>query len=141
MDLKEFIAHYKKFVNAIGVIDLLKAPVGHGGTLLLYGLRKETNDIDVAVSAVIFKKLKERKYPISDFQGNEVIHWDSKVDVHLDDTSLGRTVKEGVGTWTLETVLQEKKKLNREKDQADIKKIEELLKKEGVSNLSSFYKW
>jgi len=134
MNKSQFIKQYFNFLKEEKLTNQ-QAWVASGGTLLLLGLRKETEDIDMDVPADIFNKIRKRNLPeivLSD--GTIVIEYNKYVDVHLDDGTKEHTVIEDVGSWTIQEVLKLKNRLNRPKDQNDIKNIKEYLKKQKQSD-------
>jgi hypothetical protein len=112
--------------------------VGSGGTLLMYGLREYTSDIDIDLNKVLFDKFKKRKLPTHIFNGDTlVIEYDDFIDLHERKVK-DFTLIEGVGSWTLEEVLALKQRLNRPKDQEDIKNIKEYLNKSKSSKIKDW---
>lgn len=128
MDKAEFKQRYFEFLEK----EKLKpeeALVGSGGTLLMYGLRKETQDIDMDLDRKKFLEFKKRGYKTHIFNDTVlVIEYDSFIDIHEREVT-DYVLVEGVGSWSLQSVLDLKMKLNREKDQADIKNIKEYMKR------------
>jgi hypothetical protein len=86
-------------------------------------------DIDLGVEASIFEDLRKREFKIYTFNGDtEVLVYDDFIDVHYNHGEQ-YVIIDGVGCWTLQEVLKLKERLNRPKDQKDIKKIKDYLKK------------
>lgn len=109
-----------------------------GSAMVLLGLRKYTNDLDVSVPKEYFEKLKTRKAPHNGLLG-EYVMWDGLVDITETST---KVAKDGVisimGVYICHPfyLLEQKKLLvaNPERkpeklvqDNKDIKMLEELL--------------
>lgn len=101
-----------------------------GASLLAQKIRKETFDIDVAVEKKAFEKIKKLSNQTHDFNGITIIDYK---DMEFSDSSFDLNnvkVIDGYNFANLESILEFKKKLNREKDKKDIKKIELALMKQ-----------
>ena len=137
---KQFIKEYKKALSELK-LDPSEMLVAAGGACLMYGIRKETSDIDVDVSQEIFLKLlKTKKYGTHMFGSTLVLEYNEYVDLHIFDFSNPMyEIVEGVGCYSPEIVLAHKLKLNREKDQDDIKGLQALIAKrrKSVGSVSS----
>lgn len=99
-----------------------------GGAMVLYGLREETSDIDLGCSTRLADELER--------QGRRVIRWDDgtrqicyEPGIELFENWFpGQSNLVGnVPVLSLEGLLALKKSLGREKDAADIRRIEDLL--------------
>ena len=115
-------------------LELKDIIIGAGSALTLNGIRKETGDIDVTIPLEAHKALVEKykdKTNVVNFAGRDVeIVSLGNIDVHPDDGSIQVTATEnvcGLTCWSLVDILRLKKAWNREKDQADISAIEQLL--------------
>lgn len=129
MEKTEFIKRYHDFIEKENLQNEL-CPVGSGGVLLLLNLRKQTQDIDLAVPFKVFEKFKNSgKYKLSYFGKTPVLTYDDYIDLHEHDLTIDTTIINGVCCWTPEYTLSFKKRLNRPKDQEDIIKLEKLLNK------------
>lgn len=128
MDKAEFKQRYFEFLKKENLRPE-EALVGSGGTLLMYGLRKETQDIDMDLDRKKFLEFKKRGYKTHIFNDTVlVIEYDAFIDIHEREVT-DYVLVEGVGSWSLQSVLDLKMKLNREKDQADINNIKDYMKK------------
>lgn len=143
MNRSRFIKEYLSFIKAIDV-NAEQAVVGAGGSLLLFGLRTATQDIDVAVLDDLFDTLK-KKYKTKTIEVNdekvEIVIFNSVVDIHRLDPTIKTMMMDGVCTYTPEEVLKQKKKLNRPKDQPDIKNLEAYLEKQKKDKNSIYHHW
>lgn len=134
MTKPEFIRVYKDFLRKTQ-LQPQNAIVGAGGTCLLLGLRRDTADMDMAVSQEHFDQfLKSGKFHTHTFDGGErgevlVIEWSDVIDVHAGGMDVPTMMIDGVCSWTPEYTLEFKKALNRPKDQEDIKALEKYIKR------------
>ena len=135
MDKKELIKRYNEFLKKENLTNQ-EAWVGSGGTLLLLGIREETNDIDLGVSKDKFKEIRSRnQYKEKTLDdGTVVVAYDSHIDLHLDHGYEEHTVIDDIGSWTIEEVIKLKERLNRPKDQIDLKDIKEYLSREQIDS-------
>lgn len=98
-----------------------------GGALVMHGLRDETEDLDLEVTQEVWDELTQgHGYAVNASKGVDIIHLCKGVDLHLYDESHGNDILiiEGILCQDLFAVLALKQRLNREKDQADIAKIQ-----------------
>lgn len=115
------------------VIDRLRALnldpqhywVTAGAALLFYGLRETTADIDLGCDSILAQQLEARGYsPRREIDGRRRFHLPGDVDV---SENFGRGPlrrMEGIPVVSPAGVLALKRFLNREKDQADIRRLE-----------------
>lgn len=90
-----------------------------GGSLLLRGLREETEDMDLACTFDLYM----------DFAWDKIeVNPDVMVEVSGNIGGYAYDILEGYKCQSLESILEMKKRLNRPKDHEDIRKIEEILK-------------
>lgn len=115
------------------VIDRLRALnldpqhywVTAGAALLFYGLRETTADIDLGCDSILAQQLEARGYsPRREIDGRRRFRLPGDVDV---SENFGRGPlrrMEGIPVVSPAGVLALKRFLNREKDQADIRRLE-----------------
>lgn len=100
-----------------------------GGIMLLYGLREETEDIDIRIRPDYFEELKQRfKFKKSSKLDN-LYELSNEIEVRVldyDDSNI--EMYDGYPVWKLELQLEWFKEHNRDKDKKKIKIIEEYLK-------------
>lgn len=100
-----------------------------GGIMLLYGLREETEDIDIRIRPDYFEELKKRfKFKKSSKLDN-LYELSNEIEVRVldyDDSNI--EMYDGYPVWKLELQLEWFKEHNRDKDKKKIKIIEEYLK-------------
>ena len=126
LNKEQFKQAYAKGCQVMGV-DPLIVVVGAGGVCTMLGLREHTADVDVDVPTEVFQRLKEQGYPTHYFGTTLVIKVTEHMDVHEMVDEKRVIVVEGVTCYHPEEVLDFKLKLNREKDQADIKALQSYL--------------
>ena len=102
-----------------------------GSALVLYGIKDETHDIDVAVSKEYFEFLLEtykceiEKY---DIKNNVYVYYiDNIINFSTNYYDVDYNVINGFKIQTIESILELKESLNREKDKKDIVKIKRYL--------------
>lgn len=97
--------------------------------MLLYGLREETEDIDIRIRPDYFEELKKRfKFKKSSKLDN-LYELSDEIEVRVldyDDSNI--EMYDGYPVWKLELQLEWFKEHNRDKDKKKIKIIEEYLK-------------
>lgn len=99
--------------------------VGAGGAMVMHGLRKETEDIDVEVSPKNFERFTG--LPSHRFGETLVLECqDLLVDIHSSSDMSGVLV-DGVYVYGIERLLAFKMSLNRVKDQKDIATLRSVL--------------
>lgn len=101
-----------------------------GGSLVMRGLREETNDIDICVSEVLATHMG-----IHTQKPNEKGYYElpNGLDVTVGLKKVNCEVVDGYLCETLEEILKAKKKRNLPKDQKDIELIEEYFAQQGRS--------
>ena len=114
----------------INKVKSLAIPTGSycvlaGGAMLFYGLREQTNDIDLHVNEQAFALLQKTQNLV--LLDEERRHYAIGDDIELYVTPQDEIVfieREGVCIQTPQAVLALKKRLNREKDRQDIRLLE-----------------
>ena len=100
-----------------------------GGSLLLHGIREETQDIDLACTASLAQKLIDDGFPQSVRYGKRRIEIAEDFEVY-EETSLPDFVLiDGIPAMTLDEVIAMKKRMGRDKDLRDLELIEKFLNK------------
>lgn len=145
MNKAELLIVYGKTVKYLG-LKKSDVVVGAGGSMLLFGLRESTHDLDIAIPKKAWDKLKAKDiHPFHTFTNPsgdtvEVIELEHvigyPVDVHRKEHHVNTMMVDGVCTYTPGEVLKQKEALNRDKDQEDIRKLKELLKHGILENLN-----
>ena len=102
-----------------------------GASLVIREIRDEAQDLDLCISKELFNQIKDT-YSLTDDKKNECgfYHISDSIEIVVDDKSkFNMEVAEPYNLEDLYTILDFKKKRNKPKDQVDILKIEEYLKK------------
>ena len=99
-----------------------------GAALLFYGLRETTADIDLGCDCVLADQLEARGYGAQrEMDGRRRFHLPGEVDIS-EDFGRGPVLwMEDIPVVSPAGVLALKRFLNRRKDQADIRRLEEYL--------------
>ena len=131
MNRKELIQNYREFLRDFK-LGASQAVVGAGGALCILGLREQTSDIDVDVPLEVFNRLLKKGLPTHEYTtpGQKpvlAIEAAEFVDVHERTNRDPVVFTDGVCHYTPEVILAFKQRLNREKDQEDIRKLKEYL--------------
>lgn len=105
-----------------------------GSALLMYGIRKDAHDVDIAVTNELFEEYLKRGYSIEcNTWGRErILIIVNGIEIELFRETLAEVESqefEGFYVQTLDSILKWKKMLGREKDLKDIKVIEEYMAK------------
>lgn len=127
MNKEMFINVLSQWLNDTGY-NPADCHVSHGGSMLMLGLRSETEDIDLTVSQEIWddllsKGFKYKTLPATDkYPEVNIMPVNEYIDVHLVDKNFdGVLINEGVVYYRdMKTTLLDKLKLDRKKDKADI---------------------
>ena len=129
MDKSFFIQRLNSFDLPIGEYYILSS-----GSLLLYGLREEANDIDLCVSKELFENTLKEKYKLDDTDKNEYGFYKiaEDVEVVVNDKSNPKykfeyDIVDGYPVQKLGIILRDKKKRNLPKDRKDIQNINKFL--------------
>lgn len=124
---QDIIREYHQAIKELG-IEPRDMVVGAGAACVLHGVREQTQDIDVAVADKLFDELLSTKqYTVRHFQTDEVLEYNSIIDIHRLSANIQINVIEGIHCYSVEQVLKQKQQLNRLKDQADIIALQRLL--------------
>lgn len=99
-----------------------------GAAMLFFGLRQVTADIDLGCDRRLADRLEADGIPFTrEADGRRHFHLPGNVDVSEDFGRGSVTLWEGIPVVSPGDVLALKRFLNREKDQADIRRLEEYL--------------
>lgn len=103
--------------------------VSAGGACVIHGLREETSDLDVHIPrGTLYTSIRTRarlegkviRYMARPGQPTEAIQYNEWLSIACIDYSITTTVIDGVVVYDTRSLLIQKLKLNRAKDQADI---------------------
>lgn len=132
MNKKELIKKYKALLEKFKLTPL-DVHVSAGGSMVLHGLREETEGIDISMTKEAYWATRNTgKYPLKYFSlpglpEIEIVEYSKDIDLHKEETSATLELIGGVACYTLETLLKQKQMLNREKDQADIARLKDAI--------------
>lgn len=128
MNRDHLIECYKGLLNEVG-LGPQNMHVDAGGSLLMHGMREQTDDIDTTVNLAAYERIKKRLpkwayYEDLNHPSGLTVLSVGPFDIHLNDHCTDKVViVDGVACQSLRDVLRLKEKLNRPKDQADIERI------------------
>lgn len=130
MNKQQLVQRYNHIADllAVEIPGMPRPIVMAGGAMVLMGMRKETQDLDIEVSMKAFcilgrsGKYRTTKSPF----GGTIIHYRDGVDIFMysneDYAFMGNLPHQ-----TPEAILDLKRRMNRPKDQSDIAILEERL--------------
>lgn len=122
IDLK--MLNKEQILNKLNELGLNKDEfiVSMGASLVIHGIKKYTNDININVSKDVFSKLKQ-KYNIISENSKDVIYYDV-FQINNSDLNVKKDLIDNYYFQDLESIMKQKKILNRKKDIIDIKAID-----------------
>lgn len=125
MNKVELVSEYHRVCRMLA-IPAQQVVLGAGGALMMLGLREQTQDLDLSIPPEVFAALcaASPERAIEKSATLTVFAISSLTDLHAQDTDWEIEQTEGVWHLTAEAVLEQKRKLNREKDQRDILNLE-----------------
>ena len=99
-----------------------------GGSLVMHGIRKDTNDSDIDITKKGFEIVKKSFSPILVDENKKQYEITENIECFLDN-NFERDIDfiDGYPCQSLMSVYKFKKRLNRKKDQSDISAIEKVL--------------
>ena len=120
MTKKEFLER----LNGLG-LNRSRFCIISGGTMLMYGLRSETNDIDIKMGVQYFEEIR-KKFPVRKSPKFDYLYeLTDDVEVAVQEFDLKDTVMiDGYLVESLELQLAWKLKNGRAKDEPEIKRIQ-----------------
>lgn len=125
MKKKEFL----KVVDSLG-LDKTSYCIIASGVMLMYGLRDECTDVDLKVSKELFQKMLKIYHMKKSDRYDYVYELSDIIDVNCRNFNPNEiTFVDGYPVESLELQLKWKEENNRLKDQEDIQKIKEYLKR------------
>ena len=121
----------KELLNHVDSLELPKTEycILSGGSLLMYGLREQTNDLDIDITNKGFDLIKNKFCPILMDDSSKRYKLTDNIECFLvQNLESDIDFVDGYPCQSLVSVLKFKQKLNREKDQKDIIAIKNFLK-------------
>lgn len=99
-----------------------------GGAMVLYGIKEETNDIDLGCSKKMADELEKKGYNVTFLDdGTRRIAFEDDVEIFENWLFDRVQMIENIPVISLKGLITMKKQIGREKDYADIRKIEDFL--------------
>lgn len=111
MKKADIIREYERLLKELGV-PASDVVLNSGAALVIYGVRKETSDLDVDVTEEIFERYR-KTHPLSRFGNTLVIKYDSIIDLHYTGTDNGIVTIDGVSVPTIADLIKFKMYLAR----------------------------
>ena len=142
MNIDEIKHEVKVFCEA-ECFPVSKMVIGAGAALVLHGIREECHDIDVSTEDSYFAALRDEGLKTVEFicgftgRSRKLIRWDN-IDIHregeffIDGPVPEIDVIDGFHVHSVKTVYEMKKRLNREKDQEDLRLMEQHMDANGI---------
>lgn len=126
MNKKEIIERLENFE-----LDKTQYWVITGSAMVLYGLRENTHDIDLGCSKELADELMTQGYPVELLEdGTRKITIGENIEIFENWIWDEVVIVDSIPVISLKGLLEMKKRLGREKDERDIKLIEEFLAKQ-----------
>lgn len=115
------------------LVEKLKLPITEycilsGGSLVMHGIRENTNDLDIDITKKGFEIIKKYFSPTLVDENKKLYKITENIECFLDNNfETDIELIDGYPCQSLMSVYRLKKKLNREKDQSDIIAIKKVL--------------
>ena len=115
------------------LVEKLKLPITEycilsGGSLVMHGIRENTNDLDIDITKKDFEIIKKYFRPTLVDENKKLYKIIENIECFLDNNfETDIEFIDGYPCQSLMSVYRLKKKLNREKDQSDIIAIKKVL--------------
>ncbi|MBQ9120123.1 MAG: hypothetical protein IJY09_08760 [Lachnospiraceae bacterium] len=107
-----------------------------GGAMVLYGIKEETGDIDLGCSKRLADELEKQGYKTTRMSdGTRRIEVESDIEIFEDWLFDKVELVENIPVISLAGLLAMKKDLSREKDYADIKRIEAFIREKDLKSI------
>lgn len=107
-----------------------------GTALVMHGVKAETKDIDMSCSKQAFQALQDQGFLVKKGAYARKVIYDEDIEIFEEWHKGAVTMIDGISVASLESVIQMKKQLGREKDQLDIARIQRFLSREKNETLS-----
>lgn len=107
-----------------------------GGAMVLYGIKNETNDIDLGCSEKLADELEELGYKTTRMlDGTRKIELEEDIEIFENWLYDKVEIFGNIPVISLNGLVTMKKELGREKDKLDIKRIEEFIRAKNLETL------
>jgi hypothetical protein len=95
-----------------------------GAAMVLYGIKDETNDIDLGCTDALFERIRQAGYPVEvNRVGKEKIRFAECITLYRNWECEGIVFVDGIPVCDINTIIQNKQTLAREKDLRDLQLI------------------
>lgn len=134
MNKQQVITEYQKLVSELGELPH-HVVLSAGAALVMMGIRKDTDDLDVDVQPGVYKWAALSKPTVVEDNISPRVKWADKVDLHEFSENTGIVCIEGVWVYSPGEMLNQKRHLasipnrafgKREKDLIEIVQLESL---------------
>lgn len=98
-----------------------------GTALVMHGVKVETKDIDISCSKRAFQILQDQGFLVKQGAYARKIIYDEDIEIFEEWHKGAVTMIDGISVASLESVIQMKNQLGREKDQWDVARIQRFL--------------
>ena len=106
-------------------LDLSRVWLVCGAAMVMHDIREKTGDIDLGCPASYFQEIADAGFePILWPDGGRSIRYSSSIEIFEEWRVNAWCVIEGIRVSSVEDIIEDKKRLGREKDQLDLKLIQ-----------------
>lgn len=138
--IKNYYHQYLLFTGTKAEDFIIEA----GGACVMYGIREFTGDLDMTIldDAYLGYLTSPIRLPLEIFNGTVVISWDNYIDLHPMVTPKDTVMIDGICVLSAKSLLDQKLRMNRPKDQDDISVLQEMLslKSENMESITDIPK-
>ena len=130
---KQLIAEYQTFLLETG-LTAEQVILSAGGACVLYNIRCDTVDLDLDVPAGFYSDLKRSaQYPVQQTELGECILYSDSYTLHVGAADTKTCMVDGVCLYNPQALYDQKLRLNREKDQDDLRYLKPLVEEPACS--------
>lgn len=95
-----------------------------GAAMVLYGIKDETNDIDMGCTDALFERIRHAGYPVTvNRMGKEKIRFSNEITIYKNWEYEDIIFIDGLPVCDINTIIKDKRNLAREKDLMDLQLI------------------
>lgn len=136
MDKAQVVERYTQLLGELNE-DARNVILSAGSALVMFGIRQDTQDLDVDVSTGVFRFLSGKHLVITEEGISDLIKYAPDVDIHEFEPDTGIVCVDGVWTYSPSALLTQKRYLaklptrkegKREADLKEISLLEELIR-------------
>lgn len=126
-DVLEIVSNLKLDKNAFWIVA--------GSAMCIYGLRQETNDVDLGCTSRLADELEKQGHPAEYVSGGRQFTIGENVEIFENFLFDRVVIVDDLPVISLQGLLEMKRKIGRPKDFDDIKVIEQYLKEQRVEKM------